>query len=93
MVSFSGKIFVDQLHLNSKTIQEINNAFHGHSELLDLISYYESDEMHAVGVYSTYSLLISQVIVPRDSATLGLSGEKASALHKWESPGNCKIFF
>ena len=50
LVSFSGKIFVDQLHLNSKTIQEINNAFRDRSESLDLISYYESEGMNTAGV-------------------------------------------
>jgi hypothetical protein len=67
--------------LNSEMIQEINHAFRHRSEILELISYYESQGMQAIGVSSTYSLLISQVIVPKDSETLGLPGERTSALN------------
>ena len=57
MVFFSQKIFVDQLRSNSEIIKEINNAFRDRSELLDLISYYESEGMNTAGVsFSTYSL-------------------------------------
>ena len=51
-ISFSKKIFVDQLRSNSEIIQEINDTFRHRSESLELISYYESKGIHAVGVYS-----------------------------------------
>ena len=62
-------------------IQEINNTFRHRSGDLELISYYESQGMHAVGVSPTFSFLMSQVIVPKDSATLGFPGERTSALN------------
>ena len=57
-ISFSRRIFVNQLGSNSEMIQEINNAFRHRSEL-ELISFFESQAMHGVGVSSTYPLLMS----------------------------------
>jgi triacylglycerol esterase/lipase EstA (alpha/beta hydrolase family) len=51
-ISFSKKIFVDQLRTNSEIIQEINDTFRDRSESLELISYYESEGIHAAGVSS-----------------------------------------
>src|SRR5271166_2594835 len=52
MISFSKKIFVDQLRSNSEIIQDINDTFHDRSELLELISYHESEGIQATGVSS-----------------------------------------
>lgn len=49
-ITFSKKIFVEQLRSNSEFIQEINDAFRDRSESLDLISYYESRGIRGGGV-------------------------------------------
>ena len=49
-VTFSNRIFVDQLRANSEMIKEINDTFKDRSECLELISYYESEAMRGAGV-------------------------------------------
>ena len=85
---FRAQLYLDKISIQTASrqikreiIKEINNAFRDRSELLELISYYESQGMHGVGVSLTYSLLMAQVIVPKYSATLGFPDEKISPLN------------
>jgi len=50
-ISFSEKIFVDQLRVKSELIQGINDQFRDRSESLELISFSESKEMRGLGVF------------------------------------------
>ena len=57
-ISFSQKIFVEQLHGKSDLIRGINDQFRDRSESLELVSFYESKEMPVIGVLGTKSYLI-----------------------------------
>ena len=50
LISFSQRIFVDQLRVKSELIQGINDQFQDFSESLELVSFYESKEMRGLGV-------------------------------------------
>ena len=52
LVSFSHRIFVNQLHAKSELIQAINDQFRDRSELLELVSFYESKEMRGLAVHA-----------------------------------------
>ena len=81
-ITLSRRLFVDQLRANSEMIQEINDAFRDRSESLQLISYYESKAMRGDKVRSlTLSDITFQVIVSKDSATLGFPRERSSPLN------------
>ena len=53
VVSFSRKVFVDQLRWNSLLIKEINDSFRDRSTSFELVSYYECRGIPGVGVLST----------------------------------------
>jgi len=44
-VLFSRKVFVNQLRSNSEMIQGMNDAFRDRSQMLQLVSFYESEEV------------------------------------------------
>jgi hypothetical protein len=56
-VSFSQKIFVEQLRENSELIQEINNQFRHRVQSLELVSFYESTGVRGLGVILALILL------------------------------------
>ena len=50
-MTFSRKIFVDDLSTDSRVVQEINSDFLGRTAGLELISYYESRGVQGFGVF------------------------------------------
>ena len=50
-VSFSEGNFVDQLRVNSQLIEEMNDQFRDREESLELVSFYESEEILDMGVH------------------------------------------
>jgi hypothetical protein len=56
-ISYSQRIFVKQLRVNSELIQGINDQFRDRSESLELISFYESKEMRGIGVHLYNNIL------------------------------------
>jgi len=57
-ISFSQKVFVEQLRGRSDLIRGINDQFRDRSESLELVSFYESKEMPVIGVLGAKSSLI-----------------------------------
>lgn len=49
-ISFSPRIFVDQLRVKSELIQELNEQFRDRSRSLELVSFSESMEIRGLGV-------------------------------------------
>ena len=56
-VTFSNKEFVKQLQSNSESLAEINRLFGDRAGTLNLVSFYESKGVRALGVLSNMTLL------------------------------------
>ena len=59
------------------------DLFRDRAKSLELISYHESTEMRGIGVWAAFinGLIFIQVIVPKESAVIGVSGEISSSLN------------
>lgn len=82
-VSFSQRRYVTQLQVKSDLIQLILDLFRDRAKSLELISYHESTEMWGIGVWAAFinGLIFIQLIVPKESAVIGVSGEISSSLN------------
>ena len=79
-ITFSNKAFVNQLQTNSESIADINRLFRDRATTLNLVSFYESRGIRALGVFSNKTLL-SKIIVPESAATLRYPKEISSPLN------------
>jgi hypothetical protein len=91
-VSFSRKVFVNQLQVGGDLIQGINDDFSRRAHSLRLVSFYESTGVRGFGVHSSPDRINCADDCSQRFCNLGFPDRETSPI-EWKPYGNLQVPF